>query len=209
MMHKVRHCNVCGAPVDYRRPEDDHQPRHICRACGHVQYFNPCIVVGCIAEWRDGRVLMCKRATEPGRGLWTFPGGFMELGETSSAAAAREALEETQAEVEIGDLMAMISAPHISQIYLIHRARMRRFHHGPTPESSETVLMHEADIPWEQLAFPSVWHSLDCYFIDRAAGRRRFHTLDLTRQASQRSVMRPERLPPVLPDAPEHLAEMF
>jgi ADP-ribose pyrophosphatase YjhB (NUDIX family) len=209
MMHKVRHCNVCGSPVDYRRPDDDHQARHVCRSCGHIQYFNPSIVVGCIPEWRDGRVLLCRRNTEPGRGLWTFPGGFMELGETCGQGAAREALEEAQADVEIGDLMAVINAPHISQLYMIHRGRMRGPHHGPTAESSQTRLLYEADIPWEELAFPSVWHSLDFFFADRAAGRRRFHTLDLTLEASRRSVISAERLPPVLPDAPEYCAEMF
>ncbi|MBL6752294.1 MAG: NUDIX hydrolase [Nevskia sp.] len=209
MLHKVRHCNVCGSPVDYRKPEDDHQPRHVCRTCGHIQYFNPNVVVGCIPEWRDGRVLMCRRSTEPGLGLWTFPGGFMELGETGGQAAAREALEEAEADVEILDLMAVINAPHISQLYLIYRARMRGIHHGATAESSETCLMYEADIPWEQLAFPSVWHSLDLFFTDRAAGNRRFHTLDLTREASRRSVIRPERLPPVMTDTPGDCAEMF
>ena len=52
--------------------------------------------------------------------------------------------------------------------------------HGPTPESSETRLMSEAEIPWDEIAFPTIWHSLKFFFADRTAGQWGFHQLDLT-----------------------------
>lgn len=180
MSFHVKFCNACGAPVEHRIPAGDHLPRHICPRCDHIQYFNPRIIVGCVPEAEDGRILMCRRNIEPRFGLWTFPAGFMELGETSAQGAAREAHEEADVDVEIGELLAMINVPYVSQLYVVYRARMRTPHHAPTPESSETRLMSESEIPWNEIAFPTVWHSLRFFFADRAAGRPQIHTLDLS-----------------------------
>jgi len=177
--HRINFCNACGKPVELRVPEGDHQQRHVCVACGTVQYRNPKTVVGCVPEWED-RILMCRRAIEPRLGKWTFPAGFLEMGETSGQGAARETLEEAQARVIVEDLFVAISVPYVSQIYLVHRGRLAEPAFGPTPESSEVVLMREAEIPWEEIAFPTIWHSLKFFFADRAAGRREFHALDLT-----------------------------
>src|SRR4029077_11965070 len=94
--------------------------------------------------------------------------------------AAREALEEAQAQVEVEDLFAVISVPYVSQIYLVRRGRMKEPRFGPTHESYEVVLMREDEIPWNEIAFPTIWHSLKFFYADRAAGRRGFHALDLT-----------------------------
>lgn len=198
-MKNVKFCNACGSAVEFRIPDGDHQPRHICPACDHIQYFNPRVIVGCVPETDDGRILMCKRNIEPRLGLWTFPAGFMELGESSAEGAAREALEESQAVVEVGDVLAMINVPYVSQLYVVHRGRMRGTHHGPTPESSETRLMTEEEIPWEAIAFPTVWHSLKFFFADRAAGKASIHTLDLTykpRREREQEVSTGDPLPP-------------
>lgn len=198
-MTSVKFCNLCGSPVEHRVPEGDHLPRHVCEGCGHVQYFNPRVIVGCIPEWEDGRILMCRRNIEPRLGLWTFPAGFLELGETTAQGAARETIEESQADVEVGGLLAVITVPYVSQLYMIHRGRLRNPHHGPTPESSETRLMSEDEIPWEHIAFPTIWHSLRFYFADRAAGHFSIHTLELIRpppRPEQREVSTGEPLPP-------------
>jgi ADP-ribose pyrophosphatase YjhB (NUDIX family) len=147
-----------------------------------VHYRNPKIIVGCVPEWEDGRILMCRRNIEPRFGLWTFPAGFLELGEATGAGAAREALEEEQAEVEIADLFAVINVPYVSQVYVLHRARLKSPDFGPTPESSEVRLMREDEIPWHEIAFPTVYQGLKFFFADRAAGIRGFHELDLLYQ---------------------------
>jgi ADP-ribose pyrophosphatase YjhB (NUDIX family) len=198
-MFSVHFCNVCGQGVDFRIPDGDHQPRHVCRSCGHVQYFNPRVIVGCVPEWEDGRILLCKRNIEPRFGLWTFPAGFMELGETTAQGAARETKEESEADVQVGSLVAVINVPYVSQVYMIHRGRMLSAHHAPTPESSETRLVREEDIPWDQIAFPTVYHGLRFFFADRAAGSETIHTLDLTRKPSdpaKREVSEGEDLTP-------------
>jgi ADP-ribose pyrophosphatase YjhB (NUDIX family) len=179
-------CSSCGQPVELKTPPGDHLPRHVCPACGTVHYRNPKVIVGCVPEDADGRILMCRRAIEPRLGMWTFPAGFLELNETSAQGAAREALEESQAEVDVGDLLAVISIPHVSQIYMIHRARMLNSHHGPTHESSETQLMDEAQIPWEQIAFPTIYHGLKFFFEDRALGVSGFHSLEISGPSRRR-----------------------
>ncbi|MDB5985310.1 MAG: hydrolase [Nevskia sp.] len=185
----MKFCSTCGQSVELTTPAGDHLPRHVCSACGTVHYHNPKVIVGCVPEWEDGRVLMCKRAIEPRLGLWTFPAGFMEMGETSGEGAARETMEETGASVEIGDLFAVINVPYVSQIYMLHRGRMTSARHHPTPESSETVLMHEHEIPWDKIAFPTVYHGLKFFFEDRKRGVKDFHSLDLNfrRKTAQRS----------------------
>lgn len=176
----MKFCSDCGATVELRIPPGDHLPRHVCASCGAIHYRNPKVIVGCVPEWQD-RVLMCRRAIEPRLGKWTFPAGFQELGETSGQGAAREALEEGRAVVEAGELFVVINVPYVSQLYLIHRARMTAPDHGPTAESSETALLREDEIPWDQIAFPTIWHSLKFFYADRAAGTTGVvHTLDLT-----------------------------
>lgn len=171
-------CSYCGHPVERRVPAGDHLQRYVCPHCGNIHYQNPKVVAGCIPVWQD-KLLLCRRAIEPRKGYWTFPAGYLELGETSSQGAAREALEETGAEIEIGELFVVLNVPDISQIYMVHRARALSDKHHPTPESSETALMGEADIPWRELAFPTIHHSLKFFFADRSAGRKDFHTLDI------------------------------
>lgn len=175
----MKYCSDCGAAVELRVPEGDHVPRHVCGACGAIHYHNPKVIVGCIPEW-DDRILMCRRAIEPRLGRWTFPAGFMELGETSGQGAGREALEEARAVVEVGELFVVINVPYVSQVYLIHRARLQSLQFGPTAESSEVVLMREQEIPWDQIAFPTIFHSLTFFFADRASSGGGVHTLDLT-----------------------------
>lgn len=176
----MNYCSDCGRPVTLRIPAGDHLARHVCTACGTVHYRNPKVITGCVPEWEDGRILMCRRAIEPRLGRWTFPAGFLELGETSAEGAAREALEEAQAEVAIGALFVVINVPYVSQVYLIHRARLKAPRFGPTLESSEAVLMREDEIPWDEIAFPTIWHSLKFFFADRASGAAGIHALDLT-----------------------------
>ena len=172
-------CNRCGAVVTLRIPPGDNLPRHICDACQTIHYLNPKMVVGCIPEWED-RILLCRRAIEPRYGLWTLPAGFMENGETTMQAAARETREEANAEVEIGDLYSLYSLPHINQVYLIFRSRLLNTDYSPGVESLETQLFSETDIPWDILAFPVVRKTLEDFFSDRRAGNYRLHQGEVT-----------------------------
>jgi len=166
----MRYCSVCGSDrIELRVPAGDHLPRFVCAACGAIHYQNPKVVVGCLPEW-DDRVLLCRRAIEPRHGLWTLPAGFLENGETVIAGAARETLEEAGARVEVGELYTMISLPHISQIYMMFRARLVDLDYRAGPESLEVRLFREDEIPWEELAFRTIGRTLRNYFLDRRQG---------------------------------------
>jgi ADP-ribose pyrophosphatase YjhB (NUDIX family) len=171
-------CSHCGARVTLAVPAGDTLPRHVCANCGTIHYQNPKMVVGCIAEWQ-GRVLLCRRAIEPRRGLWTLPAGFMENNETTAAAAARETLEEACAEVAIDRLFALVNVPHIHQVHMFYTARLIDGRFGVGSESLESRLFDEADIPWPEMAFRSASFALRAWLEDRKAGRFDLHTTDL------------------------------
>ena len=165
----IKFCNFCGKPVGYRIPEGDSLPRAACDACGNIQYENPKIVVGCLPTWGE-RILICKRAIEPRYGLWTLPAGFMENNESATEGAAREALEEANARVEIEDLYTLYSLPHISQVYMMFRAKLLDADVSPGVESLEVKLVTEDEIPWDQLAFTMVRNTLRHFLEDRRTG---------------------------------------
>jgi ADP-ribose pyrophosphatase YjhB (NUDIX family) len=166
----MKFCSDCGAEVRLTIPAGDHLPRHVCGTCGTIHYRNPKMVVGCIPEWVDNRILLCRRAIEPRYGLWTLPAGFMENGETVQQGAARETLEEAQARVAVGALYSMFNLPHIDQVYLLFRARLLDLDFGPGSESLEVALFHPAEIPWDALAFPVIAESLRLFLADRGSG---------------------------------------
>lgn len=143
--------------------------RAVCPACGHIQYQNPKIVVGCVPVYGE-KIVLCKRAIEPRYGLWTLPAGFMEMDETAPEGAAREALEEANAKVEIEDLYTVFSIPHISQVYMMFRARLLDPEISPGIESLEARLVAEEEIPWDELAFAMVKRTLVHFFEDRRRG---------------------------------------
>ncbi|MGQ0429236.1 MAG: NUDIX hydrolase [Gammaproteobacteria bacterium] len=167
-------CPTCGAPVERRIPEGDHLPRHVCTACGAIHYQNPKLVAGCVPE-SGGRILLCRRAIEPRRGYWTVPAGFMENGETLQQAAARECWEEALARVEIGRPCAIVHVLHAEQVHVMFRAALAGPDFGIGAESLEVKLAAEDEIPWPEIAFPSVVFTLRRLFEDRAAGRQELH----------------------------------
>ncbi|HEV8031881.1 MAG TPA: NUDIX hydrolase [Stellaceae bacterium] len=136
-------------------PEGDNRERMICAECGFILYDNPKVVVGSVARWGD-RVLLCRRAINPRRGFWTLPAGYLELNESTSAGAEREAWEEAQARIQIDGLLAIYDIPRISQVQLIYRARLTEDKIAAGPESLEVGLFHWDEIPWDDIAFPSV-----------------------------------------------------
>lgn len=165
----MKFCSACGEEVHITIPEGDNRERFVCLSCGEVHYQNPKIVTGCIPEWQD-KILICKRAIEPRVGLWTLPAGFMENDETSMEGAAREALEEANAEMRNLELFTVFSIPHINQIYMMYRGELHQGRASPGDESLEVALVTEQEIPWNVLAFPVVIATLQWYYEDLKSG---------------------------------------
>jgi ADP-ribose pyrophosphatase YjhB (NUDIX family) len=181
----LKYCSNCGQPVELKIPAGDHLPRHVCPACGTIHYHNPKLVVGCVPEFA-GRILLCKRAIEPRLGYWTIPAGFMENGETMQQAAARESWEEALARVEIDTLLAIVHVTHAHQVHVMFRARLPVPEYGVGEESLDAGLYLPEEIPWEQIAFPSVEFALRRYLEDRQTGSTAVHMTELARPAWRR-----------------------
>jgi ADP-ribose pyrophosphatase YjhB (NUDIX family) len=156
-----------GLKFERRIPEGDTAERDVCEQCGHICYVNPKIVVGSVVVHYD-RILLCRRAIHPQRGLWTLPAGYLEIHESPEDGARREAREEACADIAIERLLAIYSLPHISQVQLIYRARLPDPVFAPGAESLEATLFEWRDIPWKELAFPSVHWALSHYGESRA-----------------------------------------
>ena len=181
----MKFCSQCGSDrIVWRIPDDDNRPRHVCDNCGEIHYQNPKIVAGCLPVYGD-QVLLCKRAIEPRYGWWTLPAGFMENGETTVEAAARETMEEACATVEVGPLFALFNLPQIDQVYMMFLADLPRPEFAPGSESLECKLCTETQIPWAELAFPTISHTLKYYYADRAAGDFKLHIGDIVREGSE------------------------
>ena len=164
----MKYCPNCAANLTVKIPVDDSRERYVCEACGSIHYQNPRNVVGTIPVYGE-QVLLCRRAITPRHGYWTLPAGFMELGESTSHGAARETFEEAGAIVEIGPLYSLLNVPHAEQVHLFYLATMTSPHFAGE-ESLEVALFHEHEIPWDELAFPTVKQTLTWFFADRAAG---------------------------------------
>ncbi len=157
---KMKYCGSCGSPVETRVPEGDTMPRQVCPACNTIHYSNPKIIVGALPVWKKSNILLCQRAIEPRRGLWTLPSGFMENGEEAQQGAKREVSEEANADVKINYLHTLYNIPHISQVYLLFQADLLHLDFSPGLESSDVRLCSIDEIPWRQLAFSAIKYCL-------------------------------------------------
>ena len=165
----MKFCSQCGNPVTLRVPEGDNLPRYICDACQTIHYQNPNIVTGSIPVLGD-KILLCRRAIEPRYGLWTLPAGFMENAETLEQAAMRESMEEARANVHLDQLYTVFSLPHVNQVYVMFRATLLDENFSAGPESLEVRLFSEDEIPWHELSFKTIYHTLKYFFEDRRRG---------------------------------------
>ncbi|MCH8499514.1 MAG: NUDIX hydrolase [Marinobacter sp.] len=185
----MKFCSSCGHPVEQRVPEGDNRPRYVCTHCHTIHYQNPKIVAGTIAVW-ESRILLCRRAIEPRHGFWTLPAGFMENTETTVEAAQRETWEEAMAQVEIDDLYSIIHVPHIDQVHMFYRGRLVDGLFGAGEESLESALFTFDDIPWDQLAFPTVKRALEHFVEDFARNRFELRVSDIRFRMGERDPTR-------------------
>ncbi len=146
-------------------PEGDALERNVCVTCGFIDYENPKIVTGAVVS-HEGKVLLCRRAIEPRAGYWTLPAGFLEAHEQPEQGALREVAEEALATIELEGLIGIYTVKRISQVQLFFRARFAgEPSFGAGEETLEARLFAWDEIPWDEIAFPSViwtlnsWHN--------------------------------------------------
>lgn len=143
-------------------PAGDNRPRLVCPDCGFINYENPKIVAGAVVTWQE-KFLLCRRAINPRKGLWTIPAGYLELNETVLDGAKRETMEEACADIDVNALLAVYTIPRLSQVQIIYRATLSAPEFAAGEESLEVKLFDWEDLPWDELAFPTVRWALRHY----------------------------------------------
>lgn len=153
------YCYVCGHELAEQFVPEEERERLVCLACGHIHYLNPKIVAGTIPA-TDGGVWLLRRAIEPRLGAWTFPAGFMEMGESVEEAAARETLEELNLRVRVGSLLNVYSRSVTWTVHIVYLAEPLS-EPSAGKEALEIGLFPANCIPWDDLAFWSTEAALE------------------------------------------------
>lgn len=144
-------CAACGRRLVERFVAEEARERLVCGACGEIRYVNPLLVAGTIPV-AGGRVWLLRRAIEPRYGAWTFPAGYMELGETVEEAAIRETSEELGVAVSLGPLLNVYSRRATTSVLMVFLAETLGEPRGGK-ETLEFATFHPDSIPWDDLAF--------------------------------------------------------
>lgn len=164
-----RYCPVCGGELEERLLKAGEPVRLVCTQCGHVLYLDPKVAVGTIISTPDERLVLVRRAIDPGYGLWVFPGGYVDRGEEITAAAIREAREEAGLDVRLESLLDIYSYPGRPLIIIVYEAIMIGGTLCTDDECLEARFFSPDAIPWDELAFPSTRDALRAYL--RRRGR--------------------------------------
>lgn len=157
----VRFCPRCRADAQVVFPHS-----LTCDACGYRALWSPEPVAATIPRDDEGRIWLLRRAHHEGAGRWTFPGGFVELGESIEDAACRETRKELEIEVELGALVGVYSRAEDRVVLVVFAARALGVPRE-TAEATEVRAFAPADLPWDELSFWSWTRALQDLLADR------------------------------------------
>ena len=149
MTKEDKFCPSCATALENK--DVFGQERPVCPNCGRVIFYDPKVAVVCIVP-RDGKVLMIRRATDLGYGLWGLPGGYVDRGEMVERAAAREVWEETGLRVEPGELIGLYSVSDDPVIVAVYASKETGGELAAGPEALEVGFFEIDALP--ELAFP-------------------------------------------------------
>ena len=159
-----RFCPACGGPLETRQLKAGDPARLLCGRCGYLHYFDPKVAVGTVITTADDKIVLVKRAIQPGYGKWVFPGGYVDRGEEITVAAIREAREESGLDVRLDGLINVYSYPGRPIVIVVYKASIVAGQLRIDEESLEARLFSRAEIPWAELAFPSTRDALEDYY---------------------------------------------
>jgi ADP-ribose pyrophosphatase YjhB (NUDIX family) len=166
-METFTFCPTCGGPLESRSLKSGDPDRLVCTRCGYVFYLDPKVAVGTIIDDGEGRVVLVRRAIEPGFGKWVFPGGYVDRGEHVLAAAMREAREESGLVIELRGLVDIYSYAGRTPVILVYAATRLEGDLQVDDEGLEARWFAESEIPWNELAFRSTYEGIRDYFAGR------------------------------------------
>ncbi len=163
----VRFCPLCGGAMQLRTVLPDRKPHKVCSQCGFVHFPAPALVAGCLVV-DAGQVLLLRRGIEPSLGKWTFPGGFVDFGESVADAAIRETLEEVGMRVRLGPVLGAYSDPRnpIASV-IVYLAEPGGEPPALSDEAVEVRYFAPTNIPWDGLAFRTTTDALTDWVASR------------------------------------------
>lgn len=165
--HQFRFCPVCGGTLEPRLLKASEPERLVCSVCGFVFYLDPKVAVGTIIRDETDRIVLVRRAIEPGYGKWVFPGGYVDRGEEVLVAAVREAREECGLDIRIDRLVNIYSYSGGAPVVIVYAATMTGGCLGCDDESLEAQFFASHAIPWNELAFRSTGDALRDFLATR------------------------------------------
>ncbi len=161
--HSYQYCPRCGGPLERRLLKSSEPVRPVCTRCGFVFYIDPKIAVGTIIRTGSRRLVLVRRAIDPGYGKWVFPGGYVDRGEQLTAAAVREAREESGLDVRLDGLINVYSYAGRAPVIVVYAATEIGGSLCGDDECLEGAEVEPATIPWDELAFRSTREALRDY----------------------------------------------
>lgn len=130
---EVKFCSTCGSEMEDR--DYDGTIRRACTQCTFVHWGNYSIGVGALVIMGD-KLLLVRRAQEPGKGYWTNPGGYIEQLEPIQETIIREVLEESGISAVVNGVVALRDQPR--SIHNLYIAFSMEYVSGiPTPDNVE------------------------------------------------------------------------
>jgi len=161
--HGYRFCPKCAHLLERRLLKAGEPERLVCPACAFVFYLDPKIAVGTIVRAGSGRIVLVRRAIEPGYGKWVFPGGYVDRGEPLTSAALREAREECGLDVRLDGLVNIYSYAGRTPVIVVYAATAIGGELAVDDESLEIAEFDTTALPWDELAFRSTAEGLRDY----------------------------------------------
>ncbi len=151
--HTLQYCPVCAAPLIEKHVFN--AQRLACTACDFIFFLNPKLVA-VVVVCHEGKVLLGRRTMSPGKGMWSFFGGYVDRGETVEGAARREVKEETNLDVNLEQLVGVYSEAGSPHVLIAYQASIVNNEVGGLTAQPEEV-SELAFFSWEalpDLAFP-------------------------------------------------------
>ena len=156
-------CPMCGGDLEPRSLKSSEPERLVCVRCGFVFYLDPKVAVGTIIRDQESRIVLVRRAIDPGYGKWVFPGGYVDRGELVPVAAVREAREEAGLDIRLDRLLNIYSYPGRAPVIIVYVASILGGELACDDEGLEAGFFHAHEIPWDELAFRSTLEALREY----------------------------------------------
>lgn len=155
-------CPRCGGKLELRTLKALEPERLVCQQCAFIFYLDPKVVAGTLFSL-DGGVVLLRRGIEPALGKWSFPGGYVDRGESVQEAAIRETKEEAHLDVRLRSLLGIYSYPRSPNVVVVYASEVMGGELKAGDEADEAKAFKVSEIPWEELAFTSTTDALKDY----------------------------------------------